>query len=69
MYLSPESMSTKDNPISRVHAEAENRIITIDGNRNLSFFCLVSRVLSGLRPVYSSMVRKTNMPTITEPST
>jgi hypothetical protein len=49
-------------PNSMVHAEEANRIITIEGNRNFSFFCLVSMWLSGLRPVYSSMVRKMNMP-------
>ena len=56
-------------PISTAHAEAAKMIIAIDGNRNFSFFCLVSRVLSGLRPVYSNMVRKINMPTIIEAST
>ena len=57
------------NPTNTAHAEAAKMIIAIDGNRNFSFFCLVSRVLSGLRPVYSSMVRKMNMPTIIEAST
>jgi hypothetical protein len=68
----PRKVSMKDKgaiPNSMVHAEAANRIITIEGNRNFSFFCLVSWWLSGLRPVYSSMVRKMNMPTITEAST
>ncbi len=27
-------------PNSMVHAEEANRIITIEGNRNFSFFCL-----------------------------
>lgn len=68
----PANVRIKDkggNPIKTEHAEAAKMIIAIDGKRNFSFFCFVSRVLSGLRPVYSSMVRKINMPTIIEAST
>ncbi|MGH9983320.1 MAG: hypothetical protein ACRD8W_05115 [Nitrososphaeraceae archaeon] len=67
----PRKVSMKDKgviPNSMVHAEEAIRIITNEGNRNF-FFCLVSMWLSGLQPVYSSMVRKMNMPTITEAST
>jgi hypothetical protein len=68
----PARVRMKDkggNPINTEHAEAAKIIIEIEGNRNFSFFCLVSTVLSGLRPVYSSMVRKMKMPTIIEAST
>jgi hypothetical protein len=59
----PANVRIKDkggNPIKTEHTEAAKMIITIDGKRNFSFFYFVSRVLSGLRPVYSSMVRKIN---------
>jgi hypothetical protein len=45
----PAKVRIKDRggkPINTAHAEAAKMIIAIEGNRNFSFFCLVSRVLS-----------------------